>query len=234
MIPATAARLGADDVHLFDTPLPDLLREITGIEPVPTGTHVRLDEARVRSTQRLALADIGGGIAVALWPAELQAQAEFLYQQGRAGRLIAAARERGWNVKPSPHLAFFNSRHSQRLYMDPDVSAEDYARRWEGPDGRRIGRHSPDEVRLVIWPWLKERGYAKESDDDVFEDFLVILGRRRADLRPGLRLNRRWDADAVKALGGRKELAVAVRRDVDGVLGAVGEWSLPASRRPPS
>jgi hypothetical protein len=191
-----------------------------------------LDEARVRSTQRLALADIGGGgVIVALWPAELQPQAQFLYQQGRGGRLIAAARERGWSVKPSPHLAFFNSAHTQRLYMDPDVSAEEYARRWEGADGRRIGRHSADEVRDVLWPWLKNRCYATPDDDGVLEDFLKILGRRRADLRPGLRMNRRWDAETVKELGGEHELAPAVRHDVDGILGAVGEWSLPASRR---
>ena len=78
---------------------------------------------------------------------------------------------------------------------------------------------------------MKDRGYATARDDGVLEDFLKILGRRRAHLRPGLRMNRRWDAEAVKALGGERELAVAVRRDVDGILGAVGEWSLPASRR---
>ena len=81
-----------------------------------------------------------------------------------------------------------------------------------------------DEVRRVLWPWLKDRGYATASDDDVLEEFLKILGRRRAHLRPGLRMNRRWDAEAVKALGGERELAVAIRRDVDAILGAVGEW----------
>jgi hypothetical protein len=85
-------------------------------------------------------------------------------------------------------------------------------------------------VRDVVWPWLKNRGYATSGDDGVLEDFLKILGRRRADLRPGLRMNRRWDGEAVKALGGDHKLAVAIRRDVDGILGAVGEWSLPASR----
>jgi hypothetical protein len=68
------------------------------------------------------------------------------------------------------------------------------------------------------------------ADDQVLEEFLVILGRRPAHLRPGLRLNRRWDADAVRALGDRRQLAVAVRRDVESVLGAAGEPALPASR----
>ena len=134
-------KIGADDVDPFESPRPDLLREITGIEPVPTGTRVMLDEARIRSTQRLALADVGGGVIVGLWPAELQPQAQFLYQQGRGGRLIAAARERGWSVKPSPHLGFFNSRHTQRLYMNPEVSAEEYAHD-AGKDRTDVGSDS--------------------------------------------------------------------------------------------
>jgi hypothetical protein len=83
----------------------------------------------------------------------------------------------------------------------------------------------------VLWPWLKQRGYASALDAGALEDFLAILGRRRAHLRPGLRLLRRWDANEVEALGGSSELASAIRRAVDGVLGAAGEPPLPASSK---
>ena len=113
-----------------------------------------------RSAQRLAFGDVGGGIVVGLWPAELKRQADYLYTDGRGGAMVAAATQRGWEVRPSPHLAFFNSAPAQRLYMDPELDAEVYAERWEGADGRLIGQHSGEEVRHHLWPWLKQRGYA--------------------------------------------------------------------------
>jgi hypothetical protein len=63
----------------------------------------------------------------------------------------------------------------------------------------------------------------------LLEKFLTILGRRPAHLRPGLRLKKRWDADAVRSLGGRRELAVAIRSEVNAIVGAAGEPQLPAA-----
>ncbi len=222
------ARIGADDVDFFDSPQPRLLREISGIEPEPAGVHVLLDKhLGVRSTQRLALADVGGGIEVALWPAELKSQAEYLYRAGRGSAMVVAARNCGWQVRPSPHLGFFNSRASQRLYMAPEIDAEVYAERWEGDDGREIGQHSREEVRQNLWPWLKKRDYASAKDDAVLQQFLSILGRRNVHLRPGMRFRRRWDRSEVQELGER-DLASAVRRDVNAILAAAGEPGLPA------
>src|SRR5207302_9483990 len=144
----------------FATTRPVLLREITGIEPERQGRHVLLDtHAGVRSIQRLALADKGGAVLVALWPAELKSQAEYLYSDGRALAMIDAARARSWTVEPSPHLAFFNSSASQRLYMSPPIASEDYARRWGGADREMIGRHPAAALRTTLRPWLEHRGY---------------------------------------------------------------------------
>lgn len=223
------ARIGADDVGTFDSPRPRLLQEISGIEPEPAGVHVLLDKhLGVRSTQRLALADIGGGIEVALWPGELKSQAEYLYRAGRGKAMVSAARSCGWHVRPSPHLGFFNSRASQRLYMAPEIDAEVYAERWEGADGRQIGQHSPEEVRQNLWPWLKERGYASAEDDAVLQQFFSILGRRNAHLRPAMRFRRRWDRSEAQELGERS-LANSVRQDVNAILAAAGEPSLAAA-----
>ena len=220
------AQIGADDSGLFDTPRPELLREITGIEPEREGVHVLLDEhGGVKSIQRLALGDLGGGIVVALWPAELKPQAEHLYTYGRGTAMVVAARERDWYVRPSPHLAFHNSPHTQRLYMAPDVDPEEYTKRWEGADGRRIGQYSAEEIRRGLWLWLKSRSYASAEDDDVLEQFLSILGRRKAHLRPALRFRRQWDATEVQQLG-RKGLVGAVRSDVNAILRAAGEPAL--------
>lgn len=219
-----AARLGAADLHEFSSPRRALLQKVAGIAPEPRGVHVLLDKhAGARSTQRLALSDVGGSVLVALWPAELKAQAEFLYKDGRALKMIGLARARSWEVRPNPHLAFFNSHPSQRLYMTPAISAEEYAQHWERADARMIGRHPPDALKTTLRPWLERRGYLAESDAAVLERFADILGRRRVDLRPGLSFKRRWDARGAN----ERELADAIRGDVNAILSAAGESTLP-------
>jgi hypothetical protein len=219
-----AARLGPGDENLFETPVADLLREVSGIDPEPAGVHVRLDRhAGARSTQRLALGDVGGGLVAALWPAELKSQALYLYADGRAQALMAAARAEGWSVRPSPHLAFYTSSPTQRLYVETQIDTETYARRWEGSDGGWIAQYAANEVRDVLWPWLRERGYAAEADRAALEEFLRILGRRPAHLRPALRLHRRWDAEEVRKLRESGQLPAAVRDAVNRVLRAADE-----------
>lgn len=222
-----AATLGADDIDFLEFPNADLLKEITGIDPQPAGAHVLLDQdIGVRSTQRFALAEVGGSVEVALWPGEMKSQAQYLYRDGRGSAMVEAARDCGWKIIPSPHLAFFNSRPSQRLYMAPELDAETYAARWEGTDGEQIGRHPRDHIRDSIWPWLKERNYASDEDDGVFESFLTLLGRRPADLRPGMRFRQRYGAPGA---ADRHAFAKTVRRDVNTILAAASEPTLAGS-----
>lgn len=220
--------MGAEEDLLSTNPLPDLLRQISGIRPEPHGTHVRLDlHGGVRSTQRLEVGELGGAVVAGLWPGELVPQARYLYAEGRARALIAAARASNWTVDARPHLAFHTAAPSRRLYLDPQVDVDEYARRWEGADRGWIHQYPAQDVKRVLWPWLKERGYASAVDDAALDDFLPMLGRRGAHLRPGLRLVRRWDVEDVGALGERRTLADAIRLAVDGVLGAAGEPPLP-------
>jgi hypothetical protein len=101
------AQLGANDLDDI-TPDPKLLAEVTGIEPEASGMHVLLDAHGVRSIQRIALDDAGGGAVVALWPGELKSQARYLYDVGRGEAVVAAAREHGWRAAARPHIGFFN------------------------------------------------------------------------------------------------------------------------------
>jgi hypothetical protein len=226
-------QLGASDAGRFDTPcrelLRELLQEVSGIQPKPGANHVQLDRAAgVRSTQRLAVADLGNHVGAGLWPAELKPQAEYLYAEGRAEALVAAARNGGWTIRATPHLAFFTAPPRQRLYMDTEqIDLDDYIRRWSGSDAHQIGAYTATEVRRSLWPWLKERGYATERDDNVLDDFLEILGRRHAHLRPGLRLFQTWDADQLTAPSRRRELSASIRRAVNMVLEAAGDPLLP-------
>jgi len=76
----------------FEDPRPDLLAKPTCLAPERGGLHVRLDPVGVLSTQRLALSGYRGGMIVAIWPAELKEQAEYLYGQRLASRMIQCAR----------------------------------------------------------------------------------------------------------------------------------------------
>lgn len=225
---------GAADLHLVETPLPELLREVTGLAPVPSGVHVMLKAAGVWSTQRLALGDVAGGVVAFTWPAELQKQAEHVYNGERGPRLLEAARAGGWEVDTRPHLAFWRSSPDERLYTNPipTMSAEEYVAAWAGEDGRRIGAHEADVVRSELWPWLLDRGYASREDERELEPFLDRLQKRKrpAHLRPGLRLLRRWGRDETQALRARGELASEIRSAVNHLLHAVDDPALPVPR----
>jgi hypothetical protein len=224
------ARIGADDLDLFLEPQPELLESTSGIRPERGGLHVRLDTRGVRSTQRLALSGFRGGLIAALWPAELKVQAKYLYGNRLATLMISRALERGWSAEPSPHLAFRNAAASQRLYMRPVVEAAEYARRWESTDLRRVGQYARASLKTELWPWLKSRGYALDSDDDVLEVFMNRhLGKRPALLRPGLRLKQRWGYDSLLSMDGPVAAAATIRADVNAILAAAQEPPLPGS-----
>jgi hypothetical protein len=224
------ASIGADDLELFQDPQRSLLAKISGIQPEAAGVHVLLDKHGVASTQRLAISGFDGGLVAALWPGELKVQAEYLYGKKLGTRIVATALERGWSAEGSPHLAFRNSAAANRLYMRPTVGAEAYAARWEAGDLREVGAHSRSEVARKLWPWLKQRGYVDSDDDATLRLwFDSQLGKRPALLRPGLRLKRCWKIEAVDNAGGFGGLAQAVRDDVNAILGAADEPSLPAS-----
>jgi hypothetical protein len=213
------ASFGAPDLELWSSPLPELLRDVTGLAPEPGANHVRLDEhLGTRSVQRLALADEGGTVVAGLWPGELKAQSQYLYAEGRAHAMFAAARERGWTIEPRPALAFFNSHPSQRLYMTSGLTPEEYANRWQGPDAYMIGRF-PHEEMPTIRAWLTERGYLGPSDTSALELFERALGRRNVDVRPGLMLMNRFAQDD-------QDAARTIRNDVSSILSAAGEPTL--------
>jgi hypothetical protein len=207
----------------------DLVRAVTGLEPNARG-EVLFPDASVRSTQRLAIGGRGGGVAVFTWPGELKPQAEYLYRDGRGRRLLAAAASAGWEAEPRPHLAFWRSKPTERLYLDATISAEEYVDQLSRGDLGRVGEYRRDAVAGELWPWLVERGYASEADAARLPEFLERLRRRNdrpAHFRPGLRLVRRWPSDEVRRLSTRGELAGEIRTAVNAVLGAVGDSTLP-------
>jgi hypothetical protein len=219
---------GAADFSLLEAPDGQLLREVSGLEAEPAGTHVRLDRGLgIKSTQRLALGWVGGGVAVLTWPAELIPQAQYLYSGERAQGLLAAASEAGWDADTRPHLAFWNSSPQQRLYLNPALDVVEYVTRWSGPDSLHIGQHDPDTIRRNLWPWLRANGYASDDDEVELEPFLRRLGRRPAHLRTGLRLLRRWLPEDVQRLQAQGRLAAEIRASLNQLLSAVGDRTLP-------
>ena len=74
------AQIGADGLDLLGYPLPELLAEVTGVQPQPGSEWAHLkNKLGFRSIQRLVIRDVAGGVVVATWPAELAVQARYLY-----------------------------------------------------------------------------------------------------------------------------------------------------------
>ena len=226
------AQIGADGLDLFGDARPELLAEVARVEPEPGGEWVHLGRLGFRSTQRLRISDLAGGVVVATWPAELAPQARHLYGRGLGSELVAAALERGWTVEPSPHLAYHTSPPSRRLYLRPSAPPRDYVLRWEDADGlQRIGNHTRADVEGELWPWLKRQGFADDGDDIELRRFLdAYLLRRPAHMRPGLRLRRVWPLAETRDLGAA--LADAIRTEFEALFAAVGEPGLSGARVP--
>jgi len=226
------AQLGADGLNLLGDPLPELLTDVAGVQPQPGGEWVHLkDKLGFRSTQRLAIIDVAGSVVMATWPTELAVQARYLYGGGLGSALVAAAIERGWEVIPSPHIAYYTAPGARRLYMRPSVAPLEYAGCWEDEDGfGRIGNHTREDVEHELWPWLKQRGFADDSDDIVLRRFLdEYLGKRPAQMRPGLRLRRVWAPAEVAQLG--SALAETIRGEFDAVFAVADEPALSSVER---
>jgi len=161
---------------------------------------------------------------VATWPAELAPQAQYLYGRRLGSPLVAAAKERGWTVEPSPHLAYWRSSPGRRFYMRPSIAALDYVRRWEDEDalGRPV-RYAQENVEPELWHWLKRSGFADDADDAELRRFLdeFVPARRGVDMRPGLRFRRVWTFAEAAELG--SDLAKAIQGEFDAVFAVAHE-----------
>jgi HNH endonuclease len=217
------AQIGADGLDLFGDPRPELLADVARVQPEPGDEWVHLGRLGFRSTQRLRLGDLDGGVTVVTWPAELAPQARYLYGGRLGSALVAGAIERGWTVEPSPHLAYHTAPPGRRLYMRPSIAPLDYAARWEDEDAlRRVGNHTREDVEHELWPWLKQTGLADDGDDTELRRFLdEFLRRRPAHMRPGLRFRRVWTFAEAAELG--SALAETIRSEFDAVFAIAHE-----------
>lgn len=215
-------RLGTPDEDLFAAPRADLLQAVTGLTPADAANHVPLDVTfGVSCVQRLAIASTGAEAIVGLWPCEMLRHARPLYESRRGTRLVAAAIAAGWDVRSNLHLGFRNAPPSRRLYLNPLVSPEEYARRWEVEDYEMIRQFDLASITDELWPWLIERGYVTSRDGVKLEQFLDVLGNRPAHLRPGLRIVQQFPVNDLT------RTAADIRERVNAMLKAIAEPTIP-------
>jgi hypothetical protein len=226
------AQIGADGQDFFGDPRPELSTWVTGLQPKRGGEWVDLSSLGFRSTQRLRISDCAEGVALATWPAELKSQALYLYDGGLGSVLVAAAIERGWRVEPSPHIAYRTAPPSRRLYMCPSIAPLEYVACWEDKDAfsRVGGNYTREAVEHELWPWLKQQGFADDSDDAELLRFLDrFLGGWPANMRPGLRFRRVWTFAEAAHLG--SALTETIRSEFDAVFAVAHEPALSTGER---
>ncbi len=197
--------------------------DVEGTSPQPAAS------AQANGGRRLGggagAAERGERLTLHLWPGELKAQAEQLYAGGRAERLCKLIGQDGdaWQVRPQPLLAFRNAPVRTRVYLTCKLDPDEYARRWQGPDWKRVGAHHRNHVRDQLWPWLLDRGYAAPQDAERIEPFLRALGRRFAHLRPSIHVSRSWAWEQAERLDDEGALAGEIRLAIDKVLELLDE-----------
>lgn len=231
------AQIGADGLDVFRDSRPQLLAKVARVQPEPEGEWVDIEDWPTRrnrparpgfhSTQRLWITDVAAGVAVATWPAEKASQARYLYGNGLGSALVEAAIERGWEVTPSPHIAYFNSQSSSRLYMSPPIAIAplDYVACWEDGDALRRLRYPRAAIKPQLWRWLKQQGFADDGDDAELQRFLdEYLRLPEADMRPGLRFRRVWPFAQADELG--PALADTIRSEFDALFAHAHEPTL--------
>jgi hypothetical protein len=128
-----------------------------------------------------------------------------------------------WRVQPQPLLGFRNAPVRTRLYLTCMLDPAEYARRWQGEDGKKVGAHHRNHIRSELWPWLLERGYASEGDELRLDPFLRALGRRFAHLRPSIHVSRSWPWAQAEELDDEGLLPGEIRDALNRVLSLLGE-----------
>jgi hypothetical protein len=207
-----------------------LLREATGLKsvepdrPPQVGAWVMLDAA-TRSTQRISVKQDGDTLALFTYPAELKSQAKAFYRSRRVQRLgkFLAEHSEAWHARPNVHLAYWNARPAQRLYLTCDLKIAEYVRRWSTDDFAYIHSYPAGSIKDDLWPWLQKRGYASAEDDVRLDSFLERLGRREVHLRPSIAVRRSWAWPQAVELDERGVLAAAIRESVTELLTTLEE-----------
>lgn len=149
----------------------------------------------VDGLHRAVLEDHGDSLEPRVWLAELTPQAQCLYgHRARVERLAALSGEEAWQLLPNPHVAFWQSSELQRWYTHCSLPPDVYMRQWieDLPKaGRKINRETLEDRSVLRW--LISRGYAAPDDDQGMHRLIRAEPKRRKfDMRPGIRVSRRW------------------------------------------
>lgn len=139
------------------------------------------------------------------------------------GAPVATGAGIGWRVQPQPLLGFRNAPVRTRVYLTCTLAPEEYARRWQGEDWKKVGAHHRNHIRSQLWPWLLERGYASPCDEPRLDPFLRALGRRFAHLRPSIHVARSWPWEQAEALDDEGLLPAEIGGAINRVLELLGE-----------
>jgi hypothetical protein len=226
------ARVGAHGLDLFGAPRPELLASVVRGEHRDGGKWVNIEHLKnplgFHSTQRLWISNVAEGVAVATWPAETAGQARYLYGRKLGPALVTAARNLGWDVEASPHIAYINSPPDSRLYMTcPSIDVLAYVAYWEEEGALHRMRYAQEDVESSLWQWLKRRGLASDDDNAELRRFLdECLSGRDADMRPGLRFRRVWPFAEAEKLG--SNFGATIRSEFNTVFAAAREPTLEA------
>lgn len=181
-----------------------ILGEATALEARPPargrGPYVEIEGPK--ALPRLVQFDITGdkrAVQLSFWPGDTPTQARAFYSDPAVlDCFLNLADEPGWRATPNMHFGHFQAGYAW-LPVTETTSVADYVRFWrDNLDCTATVYRPPQEPDWdSLLSKLAEAGIVASRED--FDQDFVETGRNKADVRPGVRLDRTWPLE--RAIG---------------------------------
>lgn len=178
--------------------------EMTGPHSLPRRVGFELEE---------------GSLRLSFWPADTPTQARAFYSDHELlERVLRLSEEPGWSAEPNMHFGHFTAGYGW-LAVPDSTSSADYLAYWRDHMDRIMTVYRPPSDR--DWDTLlKDLSWAGViADREAFDRDFTQTKRTKADVRPGLRLNRVWGLHEAQQLDEDGQLVTQLRDAYQSVLG---------------
>jgi len=211
-----------------------LLEDATGLV-VPLrrdGVTAKFAPGTVVTTQQATLWADDEAVHLGIWPAELAAQYNALFDDpARRKGLLDLAGRPGWTCTPNMHVAFRFATGPQRWYprKQKQLPLATYFDQWTADLGHHgAGMRTKAQLKSAAFrKWILDRGYADEAD---MADLRVWLDTKKPttkfQIRPGMELKRSWPIKDATELDRSGDLLKEVHSAIDDALTALNEPTL--------
>jgi hypothetical protein len=198
-------------------------RRLDTVQGQVAGTEVRkgLGWRKITGTPKIFMAWLGlakdtSAACLRMYPADTLGQSRAFYNDPKSVGAVLALRTQGWSVEPHFHWGFMAGGYA---WMKTPLSVDDYCIYWTNQIGtaRELGRPEWEGY----WARLESARIVEAAEKEAFDHEFTRSQRQRAQPRPGLFCEYRWQLTEARRLDARGKLVESVRARVNQMLDAL-------------